>query len=65
MRIASTGARRRLTVLAIGKMGDRGTSLGIVDTVERRPTNVETNDQLFAYTARAGPGGLLVLIPIS
>lgn len=39
-------------VLAIGKMGDRGTSLAIFDTVERRRTNLETNDQLFAYTRR-------------
>lgn len=37
-------------VLAIGKMGDRGTSLAIFDTVERRRTNFETNAQLFAYT---------------
>jgi hypothetical protein len=37
-------------VLAIGTMGDRGTSLAIFDTVERRRTNFETNNQLFAYT---------------
>lgn len=40
-------------VLAIGRMGTRGTSLAIFDTVERRRTNFETNDQLFAYTRRA------------
>ncbi|HEX8672269.1 MAG TPA: hypothetical protein VF710_10280 [Longimicrobium sp.] len=40
-------------VLAIGRMGNRGTSLGIFDTVERRRTNLETNDRLFAYTRGA------------
>lgn len=37
-------------VLAVGKLGDRGTSLAIFDTVECRRTNFETNDRLFAYT---------------
>lgn len=36
-------------VLAIGDMGERGISLGIFDTVERRRTNLETNDRLFAH----------------
>ncbi len=40
-------------VLAIGTMGERGTSLGIFDTVERRRTNLETNDRLFAFTRGA------------
>jgi hypothetical protein len=40
-------------VLAIGKTGNRGTSLAIFDRVERRRTSFETNDQLFAYTRRA------------
>jgi hypothetical protein len=39
-------------VLAIGGLGDRGTSLAIFDTAERRRTNFESNDQLFAYTRR-------------
>jgi hypothetical protein len=41
-------------VLAIGRMGERrGTSLGIFDTVERRRTNLETNNELRVRTGES------------
>ncbi len=37
-------------ILAIGRIGSRSTSVAIFDTVERRRTNIETNDRLWAHS---------------
>lgn len=36
-------------ILAIGRIGSRSTSVAIFDTVDRRRTNIETNDRLWAH----------------